>query len=53
MAKYTLKIFLKYIWPFFNIMDERVNYSAALAIIAILFEIHSSSSNIFSKVKFC
>ena len=52
MAKYTLKITLKYIWPFLNIMHERVNYSAALAI-AILFEIHSSSSNTFSKVKFC
>ena len=28
MAKHTLKIFkrfLKYVWPFFNVMNERVN----------------------------
>ena len=24
MAKHTLKVFLKYVWPFYNIMHERV-----------------------------
>ena len=35
MAKHTLKIvhtarFLKYVWPFYNIMHERVNKSEAI-----------------------
>ena len=36
MAKHTLKIILKYVWPFHNIMHERVNFVSKIYFLSLL-----------------